>query len=199
MATIPQTTYSAQHTLALDAALRDARAQLPSTADQARADRGLCLALNGHVTLYSPTMAYVTSERDPEVWYQTTRLDCDCPDSVRRRTHADPQAAPGTVFCKHQFAVCLLAMAHVNLAIKGYTPEVREAWYPAVYAGESGCTWSGYALETAEDGWWFQFGDGQDGLYCSVLDLELWDRTPCHVIAWQGEVTRWQRWMQGSN
>lgn len=199
MTTVPQTTFSAQHTVTFDLALRDARTQLPCTADAKRADRGLVLALNGHVTLYSPTMAYVTSETDPEIWYQVTRWDCDCPDSVRRRTHADPQAAPGTVFCKHQFAVCLLAMAHVNLLLKGDVPEVAEVWYPAVYQGESGCTWSGRATETAQDGWWFAFGDGEGGLYCSVRSLELWERTPEHVTAWQGEVTRWERWLQGRN
>ena len=78
-------------------------------------------------------------------------------------------------------------------------PEVPEVWYPAVYKGESGCTWSGRATETLDSGWFFQFGDGEGGLYCSVLDLELWDRCPEHVIQWHGEVTRWSRWLQGSN
>jgi hypothetical protein len=193
-----QTTFSAQHSLVFDAALRDARTQLPRTADAKRADRGLVLALNGHVTLYSPTEAHVTSETDPEVVYQTTRWDCDCRDSVRRRAAAGPYAAPREVFCKHQYAVALMAMAHVNLALKGYVPEPQGLpRYPAVATGESGCTWSGYAFETPEDGWWFDFGDGSGGFYCSELDLELWDRTPCHVIQWTGEVTRWQRWLQG--
>lgn len=197
MTTLPQTTFSAQHTLVFDAALRDARTQLPRTADATRADRGLVLALNGHVTLYRPTMAYVTSERDPEVWYQVTRWDCDCPDSVRRRTHADPQAAPGTVFCKHQFAVCLLAMAHLNLQIKGYVPAVPEVWYPAVAMGESGLHWSGTATETQDSGWWFEYGSGEGGFYCAIQDLELWERTPCHVIQWHGEVSRWESWLAG--
>ena len=196
MATIPQT-FSADHTLAFDAALRDARAQLPDTADARRADKGLCLALNGHVTLATPQVAHVTSERDPEVVYHVSRWSCDCPDSVRRREQADPQMAPGRLFCKHQFAVALMAMAHLNLQLKGYVPAVREVWYPAVATGESGAWWSGTALETAEDGWWFECGNGDGGFYCSVLDLELWERTPCHVIQWRGEVSRWESWLAG--
>jgi hypothetical protein len=197
MATIPQT-FSADHTLTVDAALRDARTQLPRTADAKRADRGLVLALNGHVTLYSPTEAHVTSETDPEVVYHVhARGGCDCYDAMRRLEQM-PDAAPGARACKHWYAVVLTAMAHLNLQVKGYVPAVPEVWYPAVYQGESGCTWSGRATETLDSGWFFAFGDGgTEGLYVSERDLELWDRRPEHVIQWYGEVTRYERWLAG--
>lgn len=195
MATIAQT-FSADHMIQFDAALRDARTQLPATADARRADRGLVLALNGAVTL-SGTIAHVQSATDGEVVYHVhSRGGCDCPDAVRRR-EAMPDAAPGARACKHHLAAILTAMAHLNLAVKGYTPAADVVLYPAVAMGESGCTWSGYALETADSGWWFDFGDGSGGFYTSVRDLELWDRTPCHVIQWTGDVTRWERWLQG--
>lgn len=197
MTTIHQT-YSADHTLTFDAALRDARTQLPATADARRADKGLVLALNGHVTLYSPTMAYVTSETDPEVWYQTTRWDCDCPDSVRRRERAHADAAPGTVFCKHQFAACLLAMAHLNLQLKGYVPEaLGEVWLPAVSLTEQWYGFSGSATEVESGLWWFCFSDWSGGFYCSTSDLELWNREPEHLIAWRETVRAWERWLAG--
>lgn len=196
MSTVPQT-FSADHTLALDAALRDARAQLPRTADAKRADKGLVLALNGHVTLATPQVAHVTSERDPEVVYHVhSRGGCDCPDGQRRVIEL-ADAAPGVRGCKHWYAVALLAMAHLHLQLKGYVPEVAEVWYPAVARGESGAWWSGTATETAEDGWWFEYGSGEGGFYCSIHDLELWERTPCHIIQWHGEVSRWESWLAG--
>jgi hypothetical protein len=189
--------YTADHTMAFDHALRDARLQLPATADARRADKGLVLALNGAVTLHSPTEAHVTSGSDAEIRYHVhSRGGCDCPDGVRR-VEAMPDVAPGVRGCKHWYAAVLTAMAHLNLQVKGYVPEADVVVYPAVATGESGCTWSGYALETPDSGWWFDFGDGSGGFYCSVLDLELWDRTPCHVIAWHGQVARWERWLQG--
>ena len=195
MTTVPQTTFSAQHTLVFDAALRDARTQLPRTADEKRADRGLVLALNHAVSLESDTIALVRSGSDAEMVYRVhSRGGCDCVDAVRRRD-AMPDAAPGVRGCKHFYAAVLTAMATLNLAIKGYAPEAVEVWYPAVYRGESGCHWSGHAAETAESGWWFEFGDGEGGLYCSVLDLELWNREPVHHIAWRETVRSWERWL----
>jgi hypothetical protein len=131
MSTIPQT-FSADHTLAFDAALRDARLQLPATADAKRADRGLCLALNGAVTLQG-TIAHVQSGSDAAVVYQVhSRGGCDCPDG-QRRLEQMADAAPGVRGCKHWYAAVLTAMAHLNLTIKGYQPEVLgETWYPAV-------------------------------------------------------------------
>lgn len=197
MSSMTQTTYTAQHTITFDQALRDARTQLPRTADAKRADKGLVLALNGHVSLHSPTEAHVTSEKDPEIVYHVhSRGGCDCYDAQRRREQM-PEEPLGVRACKHWYAAALTAMAHLNLALKGYVPAVIEVWYPAVALGESGCTWSGTATETLDDGWWFEFGDGSGGFSCSVLDLELWNRTPCHVIQWTGEVSRWERWLAG--
>lgn len=197
MTTIAQT-FSADHTLALDAALRDARTQLPRTADAKRADRGLVLALNGHVTLHSTTEAHVTSGSDAEIVYRVTRWSCECPDSVRRREYADDHAAPGVVFCKHQMACALLAMAHVNLSLKGYVPAACEVWYPAVSLEEQWFGHSGYATEHADGSWWFTFADWHGGFYTDTLSLELYERTPLHVRDWHGAVTRWQRWLQGA-
>ena len=61
-------------------------------------------------------MAYVTSERDPEVVYHTTRGSCDCPDSVRRLAQRTDLATPlGQYWCKHAYAVALMGLAHVEL------------------------------------------------------------------------------------
>ena len=196
MTTIPQT-FSADHTLAFDQALRDARAQLPSTADARRADRGVVLALGGHVTLASPTEAHVTSGTDAEVVYHVhSRGGCDCYDAARRLEQM-PDASPGQRGCKHWYAAVLTGVAYVNLSLKGYVPEVDNPVYPAVALGESGCTWSGYALETPDSGWWFDFGDGSGGFYTSVRDLELWNREPVHHIAWRETVRSWERWLGG--
>lgn len=209
------------HGTALDQALRDARLQVPHKADASRANRGLVLALNGHVTLHTGATAHVTSGSDAEVIYHVSRWACDCPDSVRRREQAapvspyrgtgqaldrgpgqaqhgaGPDTAPGLVFCKHQFAVALLAMAHVNLQLKGYVPEPVEVWYPALYIEDDGRTWRGHATQTADDGWWFQYGDDLGGHYCSRLSLALWEMTPVHVLEWRAEVCRWERWLRG--
>jgi len=194
MTTVPHT-FSADHTLALDAALRDARTQLPRTAEAKRADRGLVLALNGAVTLESDTIALVHSGSDADVTYRVhSRGGCDCVDATRRSQQM-PDARPGVRGCKHFYAAVLTAMATLNLACKGYQPEADVVLYPAVAMGESGCTWSGYALETPDSGWWFDFGDGSGGFYTSVHDLELWNREPVHHIAWRETVRSWDRWL----
>lgn len=191
------TYFADSHTLAFDAALRDALQELPAMRDLAKASKGLVLALNGKVARQSLTLAAVTSQTDPEVVYQVhSRSGCDCYDARRLRDRY-PEGSVDQRACKHWYAAILMACAHINLAIKGYRPQADPVWYPAVYQGESGCTWSGNAMETAEDGWWFEFGDGEGGLFCSLLDLELWDRTPVHVIQWTGDVTGWERWLQG--
>lgn len=195
--TIPQT-YTADHTLAFDAALRDARAQLPAAADARRADKGLCLALNGHVTLESPTMAHVTSERDPEVVYHVSRWSCECPDSQRRLAQRTDDTTPlGQYWCKHQYSVALMGLAHVELQAKGYVPQVDEVWYPAVSLEEWAYGVGGWATEQADGSWWFEPREGRRGWDTDSLRLELWERTPCHVTDWHGEVTRWSRWLQG--
>jgi hypothetical protein len=198
MTTVPQTTFSAQHTLTFDAALRDARLQLPATADATRADRGLVLALNGAVTLDSPTVAHVTSERDPEVVYHVTRWQCDCPDSQRRLAQRTDASTPlGHFWCKHQYGVALMGLAHVNLVLKGYVPEAVEVSYPAVSLEEWAYGVGGWAFPQADGSYWFEPRAGRPGWYTDSLSLELWDRTPVHVTHWHGEVSRWERWLAG--
>lgn len=195
MATIPQTTSTEQHVLAFDQALRDARAQLPRTADERRADKGLLLALNRQVTLASTTVAHVTSARDPEVVYQVhSRVGCDCPDSVRRRAQ-QPDAAPGQTGCKHWYAGVLTAMATLTLAIKGYAPEAETVWYPAVSLEEPWYGHRGYATDLGPEGWWFCFADWSGGFSTEVTSLELWNREPVHAITWRETVRSWDRWL----
>jgi hypothetical protein len=191
------THFSADHTLAFDAALQGARLELPATADAARADRGLCLALNGHVTLEGGAVAHVTSERDPEVVYQVTRTGCDCYDA-RRRAEQMPDARPGVRGCKHYYAAVLVAMAHVNLVLKGYVPEPDgEVCYPAVSLEEWAYGVGGWAFPQADGSYWFEPRTARPGWYTDSTSLELWDKRPCHETAWHGAVSRWERWLQG--
>jgi hypothetical protein len=195
MPTIPQT-YTADHLLVLDAALRDARTQLPATADAKRADKGLCLALNRHVTLESPTVAHVTSEKDAEVVYRVTRAGCDCYDA-RRREEQMPEARPGVRGCKHYLAAILTAMAHVNLALKQYVPEAVEVSYPAVSLDEAAYGVGGWAFPQTDGSYWFEPREGRPGWYTEAAMLELWDKRPCHVTDWYGQVSQWERWLMG--
>lgn len=196
MSTIPQTTFSAQHTVAFDQALRDARTQLPRTADARRADKGLVLALNGAVTLESDTLALVRSGSDAEVVYRVhSRGGCDCPDSTRRRAQ-QPDAPAGQTACKHHLAAILQAMATLNLAVKGYQPEaLGEEWFPAVSLEEQWYGFSGSATEVESGLWWFCFADWSGGFYTDVTSLELWNREPEHLIAWRETVRSWDRWL----
>lgn len=190
------TQFSTTHTVIFDAALRDARAQLPRTADAARADRGLVLALNNAVTLASDTIALVRSGSDAEVVYRVhSRGGCDCVDATRRREQM-PDAAPGVRGCKHFYAAVLTAMATLNLALKAYQPEVLgEEWYPAVSLTEQWYGFSGSATEVESGLWWFCFANENGGFYCSTSDLELWNREPEHAIAWRETVRSWERWL----
>lgn len=195
MHTIPQT-FTAAHTVAFDAALCDARAQLPRTADEKRADRGFVLALNGAVTLESDTIALVRSGSDAEVTYRVhSRGGCDCLDATRRRATM-PEAAPGVKGCKHYYAAVVTALAHLTLALKGYTPEA-EVWYPAVALDEEHYGMPVRAQENADGSWWAAFYNGEGGFYTDSLSLELWERTPEHVTAWTNAVRSWERWLQG--
>lgn len=198
MATIPQT-FSADHTLIFDQALRDARTQLPRTADAARADRGLLLALNGHVRLDSDTIALVKSQAERAPWVTVrytvhSRGGCDCVDGVRRREQM-PAAAPGVRGCKHWYAAVLTALAHLNLALKGYVPEAVEVWYPAVALDEEHYGTPVRATEQADGRWWAAFYTGEGGFATDASDLELWERTPEHVTAWTDAVRSWERWL----
>ena len=196
MATIPQN-FTADHTMAFDAALRDARTQLPHTADAKRADRGLVLALNGAVNLESATIALVRSGSDAEVVYRVhSRGGCECVDAVRRHEQM-PDAAPGVRGCKHWYAAVCTALAHLNLAIKGYVPEVDTPVYPAVALDEAFYGTPVRATENADGSWWAAFYNGTGGFYTDSLSLELWERTPEHVTAWTNAVRAWERWLQG--
>jgi hypothetical protein len=96
-----------QSVVQFDAALRaladQARTRYPGEA--ARLDRGLVLALNGHVTLAENGHAFVRSGSDPEVRYVVMRT-CDCPDVER--------APDGR--CKHRWAASLVRKARASLA-----------------------------------------------------------------------------------
>jgi hypothetical protein len=188
---------SSSHVAAFDAALRDARTELPATADARRADKGLCLARNSHVALYGTTQARVVSERDPEVVYHVhSRGGCDCPDAIRRR-EANQKASPGAVACKHYFAAVLTALAHLNLAVKGYVPEADCPVYPAVALDEEHYGLPVRASECSNGSWYAEFYNGKDGYFTESAALELWERTPEHITAWNEAVRSWERWLQG--
>lgn len=92
-----------------DTALRQLAAQATAryAGEKARIDRGLVLALNGHVTVNADGSADVLSGSGAEVAYHVAHGACDCPDFTR--------APDGR--CKHRYAVCLVkkalkAMAH---------------------------------------------------------------------------------------
>jgi len=86
--------------------------------EQARIERGLLLALNGHVELLPNGTATVRSGKDAEVVYRLTGArGCDCQDAQR-----------------HEGAVCKHAWARA-LVKKAARPRVA---YRATYHGEPG-------------------------------------------------------------
>ena len=89
-------------TVQFDTTLRQLAAQATTryAGEKARIDRGLVLALNGHVTLHADGTASVQSGTDAEVVY-TVNGHCDCPDVAR--------APEGR--CKHRWAKCLVKRA----------------------------------------------------------------------------------------
>jgi hypothetical protein len=189
--------FADSHTLTFDAALRDALQELPAMRDLARAGKGLVMALNGLVTRQSDTIALVRSQTDPEVVYQVqSRGGCDCQDAQRLR-RIYPDGSVGQRACKHWYASVLVACAHINLAIKGYTPEADPIWYPAVALDEEHYGRSGFAMEQSDGSWWFEYHNRSGGYSTEVTSLELWERTPVHQTYWTGEVTGWERWLQG--
>jgi hypothetical protein len=106
--------------------------------------------------------------------------------------------APGQTACKHWYACVLLGMAHMNLALKGYQPEVLgEAWFPAVSLDEQWYGFSGSATEVESGLWWFCFADWSGGFYTDVTSLELYNREPEHLIQWRETVRAWERWLAG--
>jgi hypothetical protein len=189
--------FADSHTLAFDTALRDALAELPAMRDLARAGKGLVMALNGLVTRQSDTIALVRSQTDPEVVYQVhSRGGCDCHDAQRLR-RLYPDGSVGQRACKHWYASVLVACAHINLAIKGYKPHADPVWYPAVALDEEHYGLSGYAMEQADGSWRFEYHNRAGGFTTEETSLELWERTPVHQTHWTGEVTGWERWLQG--
>jgi hypothetical protein len=129
-------------TIQFDNALRDLaeRARTRYAGETARIDRGLCLALNGHVTLHQDGTASVQSGRDAEVVY-TVNGHCDCPDATR--------APEGR--CKHVWARCFVRKAHKQIE------EDRAAnTYYATYYAEHGLAYQGIAQYIPGQGWVFQ-------------------------------------------
>ena len=87
--------------------------------EQARIERGLLLALNGHVELLPDGTATVRSGKDAEVVYRITGNSCDCQDFAR--------ATDGR--CKHRFSVAL---------VKKALPRRTRIAYHATYKGMHG-------------------------------------------------------------
>lgn len=129
------------------------RAHSRYAGEGARIDRGLVLALNGHVTLCPDGTALVRSEKHYEVQYQVANGICDCPDAPRA-----PEQR-----CKHRYAVCLVRKAQRP------APPVR--WY-ARYRSAEREQLVGIAAYTAQ-GWTFT-PEGGDTLSNVILhDLDL--------------------------
>ena len=100
--TTTEYTEKLRQALQRDTTLRQLAAQAATryAGEKARIDRGLVLALNGHVTVHADGTARVQSGTDAEVVY-TVNGHCDCPDSSR--------APEGR--CKHRWAKCLVKRA----------------------------------------------------------------------------------------
>lgn len=117
MTTVTQTQTVAQFDHALRTLAARAKTRYPD--EQARIDRGLVLALNGHVTLHADGTARVQSGSDAEVVY-TVNGCCDC---------ADAQRAPAGK-CKHRYAKALVKRA--------LQPTHTRVAYHATYQGQHG-------------------------------------------------------------
>jgi hypothetical protein len=138
------------HPVEFDTALRTLAAQACERYpdEKARIDRGLVLALNGHVTLHTDGTATVQSGTDREVQYQVGHGICDCPDAGR---------AP---HCKHAWARCLVRKAH---KLVPPPPAVRVA-YHATFKGVHG-----QAIRDEQGRVWFQ-GDNERMLTLTDAD-----------------------------
>lgn len=139
-------------TVQFDATLRTlaARATERYAGEAARIDRGLCLALSGHVALHADGTASVRSAKDAEVVYEVNG-HCDCPDASR---------APGGR-CKHRWARCF--------AQKASGQALR---YFATYYAPDGEAHQGVATATGH-GWLFVADDGLEPLFASTHALAL--------------------------
>jgi hypothetical protein len=100
-----------------DTTLRTLAAQAATryAGEKARIDRGLVLALNGHVSVNADGTADVLSGSGAEVAYHVAHGTCDCPDFTR--------APDGR--CKHRYAVCLVKKATKAMAYYTSTTEAQ--------------------------------------------------------------------------
>jgi hypothetical protein len=141
MATIPQTT--AEFDTALRALAQKAIERYPG--EQGRLDRGLLLALNGHVTLNVGETATVRSGSDAEVGYAVAPGTCTCPDF---RSAPDGR-------CKHRWAANLVRKAQRHLAQRTYTRLAYHATFGP---------WHGMAIRDEQGRVWF-LGEEDDAVY----------------------------------
>jgi hypothetical protein len=145
MHTLPQTTTNVTFATALRTLATQAITRYPG--EQARIDRGLILALNGHAIPLELGTYSVLSSCDAEVHYCVTRGHCDCPDA--------PQAPDGR--CKHRWAVALVRRAH------RLTTYPRIA-YHATYKSEHGM-----AIRDEQGRVWFQ---GDNDVLVELFDVD---------------------------
>jgi hypothetical protein len=115
--------------------------------EQARIERGLLLALNGHVTLREDGTATVQSGSDAEVRYEVNG-HCDCADFTR--------APDGR--CKHRWAKALVKRA---TAAKAST---RIAYYACLPTGH------GIAIRDEQGAVWFH---GEDDSMTRLTDADI--------------------------
>jgi hypothetical protein len=130
--------HDSSSTVQFDTTLRQLAAQATAryAGEKARIDRGLVLALNGHVTLHADGTASVQSGTDAEIVY-TVNGHCDCPDVAR--------APEGR--CKHRWAKCLVKRAIAD-------PPAPVTYY-ATYTTTDGLVLQGTAQWLPKDGWLF--------------------------------------------
>jgi hypothetical protein len=159
--TTTEYTEKLRQALQRDTTLRQLAAQATTryAGEQARIDRGLVLALNGHVTLHADGTASVQSGTDAEVVY-TVNGHCDCPDVARA-----PESR-----CKHVWAKCLVKRAIKSLAEAEAIANTKHFF--ATYYPPSGEMVSGIAEHTA-NGWLFIGDEGQEPQYVAVQALCL--------------------------
>jgi hypothetical protein len=141
---VPQPTQTVEFDTALRTLAAQATTRYPD--EQARIDRGLVLALNGHVTLHTDGTATVQSGTNGEGQYRVGHGICDCPDAGR---------AP---HCKHAWARCL-----VRKARKLAQPPTRIA-YHATLKGTHG-----QAMRDEQGRVWFQ---GDDERLVELFDAD---------------------------
>jgi hypothetical protein len=150
MATIPQTI--AAFDTALRALAQKAIERYPG--EQGRLERGLILALNGHVTLNVDGTATVRSGSDAEVGYAVAPGTCNCPDF---RSAPDGR-------CKHRWAANLVrkAQKHLTQCTQRTSPRIAyHAWYKEVH---------GMAIRDEHGVVWF-LSDGAHPLTLTTADI----------------------------